>query len=114
MALPAKRLGLGLLLIGAFLAFPLWYPLIMRRVDTQLSRRELVHESERRARAGGQLIRRPTGETVRAVVYTPGDTADAQIMRYGTWVFRLFALMQIIQLVAGAYHSPERRATIED
>ena len=114
MALPARRLALRLLLIGVFLAFPVWYPLIMRRVDTQMSRRELALESERSARAGGQLVRRPSGEIVRAVVYTPGDPADARVMRYGTWVFRLLALMQLFQLVVGAYHVPERRARIDD
>ena len=112
MALSAKGIATRVLLIGVLLAFPVWYPPLMRRIDPQMSRRELAVEAERLARAAGDLVRRPSGEIVRAVVYTPGDHGDAQVMQYITWLFRLTALVLFLQLVVAAYHAPEHEVEI--
>ena len=86
----------------------------MRRIDTQMSRRELAVEAERVARAGGEIVRGPSGETVRAVVYTPADTGDARSFRYETWLFRLAALTLFMQLLVSLHTPSEELAEADD
>ena len=114
MAPTARGIAWRVLLIGVLLAFPVWYRPLMRRVDSQMSRRELAIEAERRARAAGELVRLPSGEKVRAVAYTPSDPTDAQLRQYLTWLSRLVALALFFQLVAGAHYSAERQAEIDE
>jgi hypothetical protein len=113
MARTGRGIAIRLLLIVVLLTFPLWGPPLMRRVDTQRSRRELAVEMERSARAGGELVRRPSGEVVRAVVYTPADASDAQATRSLTWMARLVALALFLQIVASAYDAPEREPELD-
>jgi hypothetical protein len=113
MARSIRGIAVRLLLIVVLLTFPLWDPPMMRRIDTQMGRRELAVEMERSARAGGELVRRPSGEVVRAVVYTPADPSDAQATRSITWMARLVALALFLQLVASAYDVPEPEPEID-
>jgi len=110
----ARGVGIRILLIAACLTFPLWEPALMRRIDTQMSRRELAVEAERVARAGGEIVRGPSGETVRAVVYTPADTGDARSFRYETWLFRLAALTLFMQLLVSLHTPSEELAEADD
>ena len=104
-----------LLLSGVLLAFPIWYPPLLRRLDPRASRRELAIEAERRARAGAEIVRSSTGETLHAVAYTPGDPAHgATAMRSATWLFRLLALMLVTELVASAVTSAGRASNVTD
>jgi hypothetical protein len=107
MRLTWRGTAVRVVLIGVLLAFPRWYPPLMRRIDTQMSRRELAAEAEREARAGGEIFRGPSGETMRAVVYTPAGPDDAATIRSMTWLLRLVALTLIVQLVASLYATPE-------
>lgn len=94
--------GWRLFLIGALLTFPLWEPPLERRIDPYAERTEIAVEAEREARAGGELVRLPSGETRRAVVYTPaGPTDGGRTERYLTWLCRLIALTIVLQLIAG-------------
>jgi hypothetical protein len=102
-----KRTGLRtarqLLLVGALLTYPIWDLPLKRRVDPQMERIELAVKAERTARSTGPLIRTPSGERRRAVVYTPGDPSGlTTTSRYLTWLFRALALMIVLQMLLGS------------
>jgi hypothetical protein len=87
----------------------------MRRIDPHAARRELAIEAERTARASGELIKGGSGETRRAVVYTPGDPTDEKgTDRYITWMCRLVALTLVLQLFVGERRVLEHEAEFAD
>lgn len=92
----------GLIMIATVLAVPLLYPKFVRAVDSQAPGRERAQVAERQARAGGERHVTASGDTVRAVVYTPASPSEAStrtLHRGLTWWSRLLAFVMVIGLL---------------
>ena len=96
------RTAYRLLLVGVLLSYPIWDLPLTRRIYPDTERIELAVKAERAARSSGPLVRTPSGESRRAVVYTPGDPAGlTKASQFLTWLFRAFALMIVLQMLLG-------------
>jgi len=110
-----RGVAIRVVLIGILLSYPVWDPPLMRRIDPQAARRDVAIEAERTARASGELGKEPSGQIRRAVVYTPGDPADERgTNRSITWMFRLVALILVLQLFVRQRRVPEHQAAVAD
>jgi hypothetical protein len=112
----ARGVAVRIVLIGILLSYPVWYSPLERHFDSHVARRALAIEAERTARASGERVKSPTGETRRAVVYTPGDpTGEVAANRFFIWVCRLVALTLVLQLfVVGRRSTEEYEADLVD
>jgi hypothetical protein len=102
----------GALVIGALLLMPSGFALLQRVFDPGAERREIARMIERQQRANGEIVITATGETRRAVVYTPAGSPEAfGPLWYASrvWWSRVLAVLAALSLLAETWRLLHRR-----
>jgi hypothetical protein len=102
----------GALVIGALLVLPSGLVLLQRALDPGADRRELARTIERQQRANGEIVITATGETRRAVVYTPAGPPEAFGLSWyasHVWWSRVLAVLAALRLLAETWRLLYRR-----
>ena len=107
----------GALLIGARLLMPSGFALMQRTFDPGAERRDIARMIERRQRSTGEIVITASGETRRAVVYTPAGPPEAfGPSRYASrvWWSRALALLAALSLLAETWRLCRRREGVPE
>ena len=92
----------GSLTIGLLLMLPAAYTRLAASLDPHRERREIAQAIERQQRASGVLTVTETGQTVRAVVYSPTSPTQEEseaLHRALVWWSRLLAAVAALGLL---------------
>ena len=107
-----RRWVRGLFTIAIILAMPAACPGIDRAINPNVEREEQARMAERLQRAAGERFVTASGDTLRAVVYTPAHPSDAQIAagRRGlVWWSRILAIVVGLGLLESSWRILRRR-----
>jgi hypothetical protein len=106
-----RRWVRGAIAIGLFLVLPTLFTHLLGALDPHRERAELARAAEREQRANGVPFVTSSGDTVRAVVYSPahpGQAAEDAQHRGLVWWSRLLAAVTALGLLTGTWRTLRR------